>query len=212
MHTAPRVFVACSVEAERIAHAIQQNLTNVEVTLWTQDAFYVGESIIAGLHRNLQRFDFGIFVFAPDDQILIRGQKQQTVRDNVVLELGMFMGRLGKERTFIVQPNAVEMRLPTDLLGVVTAKYDRERARDEPVAALGPACSQIGDAIKRRQIRKNKELSTVVTDALETICRLMGAPVAPQRAGLRAFIFRRENNQLVCRYFWDPFESTEEVG
>lgn len=212
MHPLPRVFVASSMEAERIARAIQQNLTNAEVTVWTQDSFTVGDNTIDGLNRNLQRFDFGVFVFAPDDQIMIRGQKQQTVRDNVIFELGMFMGRLGKERSFIIQPNGVDMRLPTDLLGVVTAKYDRQRAVDEPVAALGSACSQIGDAMKRRQIRKTKELSGVVTDALETICRLMGAPVTPQRAGLRAFIFRRENDDLVCRYYWDPFESSEEVG
>ena len=212
MRTEPKVFIASSKEALRLAQAIQQNLKGADVTLWTQDAFRIGNVIIDELNRNLQRSDFGVFVFAPDDTIKIRGQRHQTVRDNVVLELGMFMGRLGKERSFIVQPEGVAMRLPTDLLGVIPAEYDSQRAEEEPVAALGPACVQIAEAIKRQYKRKAKELNQLITDALETICRVMSAPVTPEKASLRAFIFRKEKDELVCRYFWDPFFSEEKVG
>lgn len=212
MRTKPRVFVASSGEAVRLAQAIQQNLKGAEVTLWTQDAFHVGNNIIDELNRNLQRCDFGVFIFSPDDIITIRGEKQQAVRDNVVLELGMFIGRLGKERSFIVQPTGANMRLPTDLLGVITAQYDRDQAKSEPVAALGSACTQIEDAISNSYKRKTKELNRLITDALETICRFVSAPVTPEKASLRAFIFRQEGEELVCRYFWDPYESTEEVG
>jgi hypothetical protein len=208
----PTVFVASSGEALRLAQAVQQNLKDAEVTLWTQDAFQIGHTIIDELNRNLQRFDFGVFVFAPNDTVIIRGQKQSAVRDNVVLELGMFIGRLGKERSFIVQPKGVDMRLPTDLLGVITAHYDRERAEREPAAALGTACTQIADAIKRQHKSRTRELNKLVTDALETVCRCMSAPVTPEEASLRAFIFRKEGEELVCQYFWDPFESAEKVG
>lgn len=212
MRTVPRVFVASSGEAERLAQAIQQNLKGAEVTLWTQDAFRIGQNIIDELSRNLQRSDFGVFIFAPDDIVMIRGQKQQTVRDNVVLELGMFIGRLGKERCFVIRPKGPDMRLPTDLLGFITARYDRERALREPAAALGEACIGIADAIKREHVNKSKELNVLITEALETICRLLGAPVTPEQATLRAFIFRKESDELVCRYYWDPYESAEEEG
>lgn len=212
MRAEPRVFVASSGEAERLAQAIQQNLKDAEVTLWTQDAFRIGHTIIDELNRNLQRSDFGVFVFAPDDIVTIRQHKQKAVRDNIMLEFGMFIGRLGKERSFIVRPKGVDMRLPTDLLGIITAKYDQERAMREPVAALGSACTQIADAIAREHRNKSKELGRLITEALETICRLLGAPVTPEQASLRAFIFRKEGEELVCRYFWDPSESEEEVG
>jgi hypothetical protein len=212
MRTEPRVFVASSAEAERLAQAIQQNLKGAEVTLWTQDAFRIGHTVIDELSRNLKRSDFGVFVFSPDDIVTIRQRKQIAVRDNIVLELGMFIGQLGKERSFIVRPKGVEMRLPTDLLGIITAKYDQDRAVREPAAALGTACTQIADAIAREHTNKSKELNQLITDALQTICRLLGAPVRPEQASLRAFIFRKEGQELVCRYFWDPYESAEEVG
>ncbi|MDT4955318.1 MAG: hypothetical protein QOH63_3232 [Acidobacteriota bacterium] len=212
MRTQPRVFVASSGEAERLAEAIQQNLKVAEVTLWTQDAFRIGHTVIDELNRNLERSDFGVFVFAPNDIVVIRGQEQQAVRDNVVLELGMFIGRLGKERSFIVRPKGVDMRLPTDLLGIVTAKYDRERAEREPTAALGSACTQISDAIKLEHRKRMREVSLAITESLETICWSMASPETPERASLRAFIFKQENNELVCRGFWDPFLSTEQVG
>src|ERR1700749_832885 len=163
MRTVPRVFVASSGEAERLAQAIQQNLKGAEVTVWTQDAFRIGHNIIDELGRNLQRSDFGVFIFAPDDIVKIREQEQQTVRDNVLLELGMFIGRLGKERCFIIRPKGADMRLPTDLLGFITAKSDRERVVREPAAALGGACTQIADAIEYEYRNKSKEFNQIIT-------------------------------------------------
>ncbi len=212
MRTRSRVFVASSSEALRLAKAIQQNLSDMDVTVWDQDAFRVGSTIIDELSRNLQQSDFGIFVFSPDDISVIRGRKTPAVRDNVVLELGMFIGRLGRERSFIVRPKGPDMRLPTDLLGIVPAKYDREWAEREPSAALGSACTEITNAIAAQTRRREKELNLAITAALETVCRAVAAPLTPEQAGLRAFIFRKESEELVCRYFWDPLEAAEEVG
>jgi hypothetical protein len=207
----PTVFVASSSEGLRLAQAIQQNLKGHEVKLWNV-AFSPGNNVIDELTRNLLRSDFGVFVFSPDDTAVIRGKRLLTARDNVVFELGMFMGLLGKERSFIVQPEGQKMRLPTDLLGLITAQYDAEWAKREPVFALGPACAEIEDAIKRQHRRKTRELSQMITDSLETICWSMSAPVTPERASLRAFLFRKEGDELVCRGYWDPYRSVEQVG
>ncbi len=211
MSSVPTVFVASSGESERFAQAIQQNLKTAEVHLWTH-AFYPGQSLIDELSRNLRQSDFGVFIFAGDDQVKIRGQKQQAVRDNVILELGMFIGLLGKERSFIVKPQDVDLRLPTDLLGVVAVDYNNDWAKRDPAAALGKACTQIDDAIKRQHRRKSKELSRAISESLETICWSMSAPLTPERASLRAFIFKKENQELVCAGLWDPYESVEQVG
>ena len=47
--------------------------------------------------------NFAIFVFHPDDKSLIREKEYDTVRDNVILELGMFIGTLGLEKCFILK-------------------------------------------------------------------------------------------------------------
>ena len=211
MFNNPTVFVASSREAERLAVAVQQNLEgDATVTVWTQDAFYLGQNVIDELNRNLQASDFGIFVFSPDDMVEIRGQRQKSARDNVILELGMFIGCLGKERSFVIRPKATDMRLPTDLLGVVTGEY--EDRKENPRAALATVCVQISDAIKRQLITHSRLINQVVENALETVCRAMSVPVTPEQATLRAFIFCADGNELVCRHFWDPNPSDEEVG
>src|SRR5262245_7481770 len=212
MSMRPKVFVASSKEAERLARAVQQNLEETaEVTTWTQDVFQMAQNVIDELVRASRTFEFAVFVFSPDDKITIRGKAQQTVRDNVILELGMFIGRLGKAKCFIVKPRQAEMRLPTDLLGVVTGEYDASNL-ENPKSALGAVCTQIQDAIERQMKRGSMEMYTLVENSLETVCRAMSVPTTPEQASLRAFIFRKEQDELVCRYFWDPNPSDEEIG
>jgi hypothetical protein len=60
---------------------------------------------IQSLADELANSDFGVFVFSPDDRTRLRDKTHSTVRDNVIFELGLFVGRLGIERSFIVVPN-----------------------------------------------------------------------------------------------------------
>ena len=71
-----------------------------------------------------------------------------TPRDNVIFELGLFLGRLGPGRTFMVRPRGVELLLPTDLLGVEPADYD---PGDDLLSALGTAAYRIKRAIAQAQ-------------------------------------------------------------
>src|SRR5262249_5935637 len=49
---------------------------------------------------------------------------QASPRDNVVFEAGLFGGALGIRRTFILHAN--DAKLPTDLLGLTSIRYDPE--------------------------------------------------------------------------------------
>jgi predicted nucleotide-binding protein len=72
-----------------------------------------------------------------------------TPRDNVIFELGLFLGRLGPGRTFMVRPRGVDLLLPTDLLGVEAADYDPDD--DDLPSALGTAAYRIKRAIAQAQ-------------------------------------------------------------
>ncbi len=153
----PRVFIGSSVEALDVAYATQQNLEHsAEVTVWDQDVFELSKSSLESLLLILNKMDFGIFVFAPNDVAKIREVTWRIVRDNVVFELGLFTGRLGRERCFIIKPRQpLDLHLPTDLLGLKPAEYDSEREDNNIRAALGPACNEI-----RREIRLKGILPT----------------------------------------------------
>lgn len=155
----PRLFVGSDAESLEVARAIQTELDHdAEVTVWTQDIFRLTESTIGSLLSHLNNAEFGVFVFSPTDVVEIRGARLSAIRDNVLFELGLFMGRLGREKTFFVLPrSASNIRLPTDLLGITPATFDDMRTDGNVQASVGAACSAIRSAI--RQARPNLALS-----------------------------------------------------
>lgn len=146
----PKMFIGSSVESLPIAYAAQQNLRYcAEVTVWDQGVFELSASTLDSLIKTLEKSDFAMFVFSPDDLAQIRGEQSSIVRDNVLLELGLFVGRLGKSRCFILAPdNPTALRIPTDLIGMTPARYETNRSDNSYQAATGPACNQIRQQIE----------------------------------------------------------------
>ncbi len=153
----PKVFIGSSADSIKIAEAILYNLEFVaEVTPWSQGIFTISDTSLESLLSMIPTFDFGIFVFSPDDILIIHGESKQIPRDNVIFELGLFIGSLGKERCFIVAPRDVSsLRLPTDLLGFTPATYESNRSDENWKAALTYACIDIKESIKRLGKRKD---------------------------------------------------------
>jgi len=144
--TKTRVFVICSVEALEIARTIQSAFQHDPfiVVIWTDGVFRASQYAIESLERELDQSDFAIAVAQPDDRTESRGQSLLSPRDNVIFELGFFMGRLGRHRTLLVEPRG-EMdgvKLPTDLSGFATVRY-RHVDGGNLAASLGPACHEI---------------------------------------------------------------------
>ena len=145
-----KVFIGSSVEGLKIAYAIQQNLRhNAETTVWDQGVFELSSTTIESLIEVLDNSDFGIFVFSPDDIIKFRGIENLVVRDNVLFELGLFIGRLGRNRSFIMLPEGTDFKLPTDLLGITPGYYEVGRSDKSDQAATGPASHQIRLCIEK---------------------------------------------------------------
>lgn len=147
----PKLFIGSSVEGLEIAYAIQENLKFItEATVWDQGVFNLSESSLESLVTILDSSDFGVFVFSPDDHIKIRGKNHLVIRDNVLFELGLFVGRLGRKRSFIIVPDNKEFHLPTDLIGMTPAKYEADRTDKNMQAGTGSACHKIRDAISKQ--------------------------------------------------------------
>jgi len=144
----PKLFIASSVEGLNAAYTIQNNLQHdVDATAWPQGVFNLSDSPLDSLIDALDNSDFGVFVFNPDDITNMRGESSHVVRDNVLFELGLFIGKLGKRRCFIVEPSEPKVQLPSDLWGVTTASYDASRS--DISGALGPACHEIRLAVQK---------------------------------------------------------------
>jgi hypothetical protein len=147
----PRIFIGSSVEGLHIANSIQLLLEHIaEPTVWTQGVFEPSSNTLEDLIDLLDRIDFGIFVFSPDDVSKIRKQKFVVARDNVIFEMGLFIGRIGKKRVFYIIPRHREkFHLPSDLLGVTPLDYDNNRSDGNTQAALGSPCTKIIERISK---------------------------------------------------------------
>ena len=49
-----------------------------------------------------------------------------TVRDNVILELGLFIGQIGLERTYFLIPEKEKLHIASDLIGLTPLTYNAE--------------------------------------------------------------------------------------
>ncbi|RYE44967.1 MAG: DNA-binding protein, partial [Sphingobacteriales bacterium] len=145
----PKLFIGSSSEALEVANAIQENLAyDAEVTVWNQGVFKLSSTSLHDLVTALGKTDFAIFVFNPDDISIIRDQTYSTTRDNVIFELGLFIGKLGQRKVFYVLPENEQIHLPTDLLGISPGKYNNVRTDKNILAALGPFCNQVRAELK----------------------------------------------------------------
>lgn len=147
----PKIFVGSSSSKESldISYAIQQNLErDADITVWTQGIFQPSRTSLDSLLTALDNNDFGIFVFTGDDLIIIRDVEKRVARDNVVFELGLFIGRLGQEKSFIIKPRGEELHLPTDIMGLTPLDFPTDRDDKNLEAALGPACHSIRRILK----------------------------------------------------------------
>jgi hypothetical protein len=153
----PTLFIGSSSESLDAAYSAQRNLEDVaEVVVWTQGIFKLTKSYLESLLGALEDAEFGLFIFGADDLIKIRGSEMSTARDNVVFELGLFIGRLGRDCTFILMPKSSgDFHLPTDLLGVSTATFEPPSRPERLQAALGPACHDIRLAIRNHTLLRN---------------------------------------------------------
>lgn len=144
----PRVFIASSVEGLSVAEALEVDLQYfADVTIWEQGVFHPSQGSLSALDEVAGQSDFAIAVLTPDDMTTKRGRTYAVPRDNVIFELGFFMGRLGIDRTFMVSSRDNPPTLPSDLQGVTTVTY-AERADGNLEAAVGPAAIQIREAMQ----------------------------------------------------------------
>lgn len=144
----PFVFIGSSAEGLISAKGVQANLEySCECQIWSQGLFGLSSGTMETLVKSLDKFDFAILMLTEDDITISRNNEQGSPRDNVIFELGLFIGRLGLERTFIVIDRKAELKLPSDLAGITLATFEPPN-KGTIQSAMGTACLEIEQAIK----------------------------------------------------------------
>jgi hypothetical protein len=185
-----RIFVGSSRETIDVCRAVQRELDqDFYVKVWDQDVFRPTRSALDSLLAELDSSDAGIFVVRGDDMTTKRGESDSTVRDNVIFELGLYIGRLGQDRAFMLSPRGDRPRMPSDLAGLTTLDYDPVRFRADKRAAVAPACDTIRDELGKLQapVAQDSPLRRRLDRAMKRMSRdlesLFSAPAPQTRNG-----------------------------
>jgi predicted nucleotide-binding protein len=145
----PTLFIGSSNKGLDVARALGSNLDDeADILIWSDHIFAANQYSLDSLLRSLDTIDYAILIITLDDLISQRSGSTTTPRDNVIFELGVFLGRLGPARTFVVTDDYDSpIPLPSDPAGIAVARF-RRRDDGNLLAALSAASSIIRDSIR----------------------------------------------------------------
>jgi len=108
-------------------HELCNFLRRLELTpIVLEEQDHAGRTIVEQLEHEALRADFAVALFTGDDEGHLAGrpdEKKPRARQNLILELGLFLGILGRRRIAILYKAGVE--LPSDLNGLLYIPYER---------------------------------------------------------------------------------------
>jgi len=187
MASKPRVFIGSSVEGRGIAEYIQADLeTFTECVRWSQGVVGVSESTLESLFVVVKDFDFAILVLTPGDLDPEPIKGRHSPRDNILFELGLFVGALGRGRTFIVHAKDAVMTHSLDFSGLTAITFT-PRASQERDAAIAPVCTVLRSSIQSTYRPRSEPPTISVTDTMTRMSAdpPSGTDLAKQTARLR---------------------------
>lgn len=125
-----KIFIGSSREGHGIAEQIKNEINKklgdwIECETWKDGKVFVqNKNTLDCLVKASRRYDYGIFVASKDDLVLKRLGLTRTLRDNVLFEMGLFLGSLGFQRAFLITEDNIS--LPSDYMGVTVIKYNKK--------------------------------------------------------------------------------------
>ena len=152
----PKLFIISSTEALPVAKELRAQLEHdVFSTVWTDGVFFAGGYPLEALEKAVGESDFAVAIAQPDDVVRSRKKMQPTLRDNVLFELGLFMGKLTRHRAILIHPRVPSLKIPSDLHGLTLLSYAPGSPADLS-DRLKPVSEDIRKIVKNHGVRTLK--------------------------------------------------------
>lgn len=139
----PKIFIGSSTAGYPIAEKVKDNLLNTgDCFLWKDpNVWEPNRSTFDNLLRMVSYFDFGVFVATADDLTFTNHKIVIEPRDNVVLEMALFLGAAGRDKSFLLVEEGI--KLPTDFNGIYMPRFIK--ADDKTIK---DACTEYANKIE----------------------------------------------------------------
>ena len=161
MKIKPSIFIGSSGEFINVARQLETRLNaamGVNVTVWDDPSvFRLGQNNMDSILTAPHFFDYSILILGPDDLVTSRGKRMKAPRDNLIFELGFFLGSQGRKRAFAIvlqtprkagERKQPIVKIPSDLAGeqfIPVVLTGRNLATN---ASLADAVSRICQALE----------------------------------------------------------------
>jgi len=144
-----RIFIGSSSEELDLANDAKSILErDFEVTIWNDSVwdtsiFKINNNFLNDLLRASLQFDFGMLIGTTDDEVKYRGDSVMQPRDNVLFELGLFIGRLGLSKcAFVIDK---ELKVLSDISGISLARFKKN-----DTSSFVSAISQVSEFFRKQ--------------------------------------------------------------
>lgn len=143
MKSRPQIFIGSSKQGYSVAEKVRTNLAGIaDCVLWQDpDVWEPNRSTFDNLLRIANYFDFGVFVATSDDLTFTKDKWVIESRDNVILEMALFLGSMGRDKSFLLVEEGT--KLPSDFDGIYMPRF---KANDD--STIVNACKEYGAKIE----------------------------------------------------------------
>lgn len=209
-----KIFIGSSREAIPVAEAVFFLLGRKHAPkLWTHHIFGLSDYAVDSLKDEAGSSDFAVLIAAPDDRLISRGIDYDAMRDNILFELGLFMGALGRKKTFLIIPADSKLKIPSDLYGLTCATYRSNEVSDnlsDNISCLQQACLEIEHAIQKEQ----GTIAPVKKDDYESNLNANISTLFSEAVGFRDYDMVMELGGTVCQFLRKRgfYSTLEKIG
>lgn len=140
----PNIFIGSSGAGLKVAEKVKAFLAKAgDCYLWQDEGVWeLNKSTFDNLMKMVSYYDFGVFIATADDLTLTKDDKIVIEpRDNVILEMALYLGALGKEKSFLLVEE--DIKLPSDFNGIYMPRF---KATDDKSIEAG--CRAFTEKIK----------------------------------------------------------------
>lgn len=124
-----RIFIGSSSEELELANKAKEILNQeFDVTIWNDNVwetsvFKINSNFLNSLLKASLQFDFGILLGTTDDKVIHRDKVVLQPRDNILFELGLFIGRLGLSKSAFVIDKDISVL--SDMTGISLVEFEK---------------------------------------------------------------------------------------
>lgn len=121
----PKIFIGSSTAGINVAEIVKANLSTIgDCFIWNEPNIWEpNRSTFENLIRMVSYFDFGVFVATADDLTLTNDKIVIEPRDNVILEMALFCGAMGRDKSFLLVEEGI--KTPSDFNGIYMPRFNK---------------------------------------------------------------------------------------